>query len=154
MLSPQPKDRPSMLDIIEDYEFMRILQSPEKMRTVQSNILDLNRSLGGVFGTIPRFEMPMRGGPKKPSAPKGQGPKFFGEGFDLSDIDDRKQYLHEMDPQFVESIKENVTQSDFDYVLRHLKLPSRVAKQDQIELLNELIYKLHDAINNMHVEDE
>ena len=154
MLSPQPKDRPSMSDIIEDSEFMSILQLPEKMRAVQSNILDLNRSLGGVFGTIPRFELPMWGGPKKPSAPKGKGPKFFGEEFDLSDIDDRKKCLHEMDPQFVESLTRNVDSSDIDYALRHLELPSRVEEQPQIKLLNELIDKLRDAINNMHVEDE
>ena len=76
MLSPQPKDRPSMSDIIEDSEFMSILQLPEKMRAVQSNILDLNRSLGGVFGTIPRFELPMRGR-SKTICTKGEGPKVF-----------------------------------------------------------------------------
>ena len=152
MLSPQPKDRPSMSDIIEDSEFMSILQLPEKMRAVQSNILDLNRSLGGVFGTIPRFELPMRGGPNHLHQ-RGR-PKVFGEEFDLSDIDDRKKCLHEMDPQFVESLTRNVDSSDIDYALRHLELPSRVEEQPQIKLLNELIDKLRDAINNMHVEDE
>ena len=59
-----------------------------------------------------------------------------------------------MDPQFVESLTRNVDSSDIDYALRHLELPSRVEEQPQIKLLNELIDKLRDAINNMHVEDE